>query len=664
MTTPLSRTRLFGVLAHVDAGKTTVSERMLFASGRIHRLGEVHQGNTALDHTSEEKKHGITISAAASSFTWQPDGVLPHHLTLIDTPGHVDFAIEVERALRVLDGAVVVLDASKGVEPQTESVWRQVTRHGVPRVVFVNKLDAPGASVERCLSDLRQRFGARPLFLQAVDDDGSLIDLVTSTRVGFAADGTVQALPVRDERALAVLRERLVEAVAEHDDVLLQTWSADEAVSVEQLRAALRRLTLAGQVVPVLCGAALKNRGVPLVLDAIVHYLPSPLERSLPEGLSASEQRGACGFVFKTEVDPHLGSLAWTRLFQGVVEPSDTLVVRPASRRERVARVLGLHGGQFEPMTRLGPGGIAALVGLKSAKTGDTLCAPEVDVTLEPLVTAEPVVELALTASSSDQHTKLGEALRRACLEDPSLKVRLDAETGQTVLCGVGELHLAIWLEKLARRDGLEVKASAPVVSYRETISGEATVTYRHVRQNSGPGQFAVVTVKVTPRPRASGFHFVSAVQGGAVPAEYIPAVERGARNALERGVRDSTPIVDVEVTLLDGAIHVADSSALAFEVAGSFAVQQAVVKAGLVRLEPVVAVEVAVPEAHLGAALGDVTARRGQVQGLSSQGGASVITARMPVAKTFGFVTSLRSRTEGRGVVSMTFSGFEPVAS
>ncbi|MDX2015498.1 MAG: elongation factor G [Myxococcaceae bacterium] len=661
MTTPLHRSRLFGVLAHVDAGKTTVSERMLFASGRIHRLGEVHQGTATLDHTSEEKKHGITISAAASSFTWQPQGLEPHHLTLIDTPGHVDFAIEVERSLRVLDGAVVVLDASKGVEPQTESVWRHVTRAGVPRLVFVNKLDAPGASVERCLDDLRQRFGVRPVLLQTVLDDGSLVDLVSRQRFAFTPDGTAQGLPVLDVGTMSTLRERLVEAVAEHDDAVLQGWSADEDVSVEQLRSGLRRATLSHQLVPVLCGAALKNRGVPLVLDAIVHYLPSPLERVLPEGLRADLERGACGFVFKTEVDPHLGSLAWTRLFQGVVEPSDALVVRPANRRERVARVLGLHAGQFEPMRRLGPGGIAALVGLKSAKTGDTVCAPEVEVTLEPLVTAEPVVELALTAKSSEQQTKLGEALRRACLEDPSLSVRVDVETGQTVLCGVGELHLSIWLEKLARRDGLEVKASAPAVSVRDTVSGDATVTYRHVRQNSGPGQFAVVTVQVTPRPRASGFHFVSRVEGGAVPAEFIPAVERGARNALSRGVREGAPVIDVEVTLLDGEVHVADSSALAFEVAGSLAVQQAVAQAGLVRLEPVAAVEVSVPESHLGAALGEVALRRGKVQGLAQVGEGQVISARMPVAKTFGFVTSLRSRTEGRGVVSMTFSGFEP---
>lgn len=658
MLTTLQRTRLFGVLAHVDAGKTTVSERMLFLSGRIHRVGEVHHGNTTLDHGAEEKKHGITISAAASSFRWQPAGLDPHHLTLIDTPGHVDFAIEVERSLRVLDGAVVVLDASRGVEPQTESVWRQADRHGVPRVVFVNKLDAPGASVERCLQDLTERLGARPVFLQAVRDDGSLVDVIEQEALSFGADGTVTRTPV-DE---AGRRELLVQVLAELDAEVLDAWARDEVVPSVVLHAAIRRLTCAGRVVPVLCGAALKNRGVPPVLDAVVRYLPSPGDKVLAHGLTPREDAPVCGFVFKTDVDAHVGSLAWVRVFQGVIRPGAPLVVRPSSRRERVARVLGLHGGHFEPMTALGPGGIAALVGLKSAKTGDTVTSEELDVVLESLVTVEPVVELALSARSSEDQTKLGEALRRACLEDPSLRVRVDGETGQTVLCGVGELHLAIWLEKLARRDGVEVRASAPAVSYRDTIGGEACVTFRHVRQNSGPGQFAVVTVKVAPSPAGAGVVFVDAVAGGSIPAEFIPAVERGARAALQRGVREGVPVVDVTVTLLDGQTHPVDSSAMAFEVAGSLAVQQAVERAGLRRLEPVAKAQVTVPESFLGAALGEVSSRRGVVQGVSTSGPTSVIDAVLPIARTFGFVTSLRSRTEGRGAVSLSHAGFEPV--
>ncbi|MBL8920192.1 MAG: elongation factor G [Myxococcaceae bacterium] len=658
MLTTLKRTRLFGVLAHVDAGKTTVSERMLFLSGRIHRIGEVHHGDTTLDHDVEERKHGITISAAASSFRWQPLGLPEHQLTLIDTPGHVDFAIEVERSLRVLDGAVVVLDAGRGVEPQTESVWRQADRHGVPRVVFVNKLDAPGASVERCLGDLRERLGARPVFLQWVREDGTLIDVIEQQALSFGADGAVTRTPAEEGQR----REVLVQTLAELDPEVGEAWSRDEEVPSAVLHEAVRRLTVSLQVVPVLCGAALRNKGVPAVLDAVVRYLPSPLDRSLPSGLSAREDAPSCGFVFKTDVDPHVGSLAWVRVFQGVIRPGATLVVRPSRRRERVARVLGLHGGQFEPMAELGPGGIAALVGLKSARTGDTVTAEALDVVLESLATTEPVVELALTVKSGEDRSKLAEALRRACIEDPSLRVRVDAETGQTVLCGVGELHLAIWLEKLARRDSLVIRASAPAVSNRDTALGEASVTVRHVRQNSGPGQFAVVTVKVAPSPAGAGVSFVDGVQGGAIPAEFIPAVERGARAALSRGVREGVPVVDVEVTLLDGLTHPVDSSAMAFEVAGSLAVQQAVERAGLRRLEPVAKAQVTVPESFLGAALGELSARRGVVLGVTTAGPIAVIDAKVPVAKTFGFVTALRSRTEGRGSVSLAHAGFEPV--
>lgn len=658
MSTTLKRTRLFGVLAHVDAGKTTVSERMLFASGRIHRIGEVHHGTTTLDHGAEEKKHGITISAAASSFTWQPAGMDEHHLTLIDTPGHVDFAIEVERALRVLDGAVVVLDAGRGVEPQTESVWRQADRHGVPRVVFVNKLDAPGASVARCLTDLEERLGARPLLLQWVRADGTIVDVIEQQALQFGPDGTVTRSPAEE----AERRELLVQRLAELDVGVMDAWARDEDVSSSTLHAAVRRLTCAGQLVPVLCGAALKNRGVPPVLDAVVRYLPSPEDRVLPSGLHAEEDGAPCGFVFKTDVDAHVGSLAWVRMFQGTVRPGDSLVVRPSPRRERVARVLGLHGGHFEPMTALGPGGIAALVGLKSARTGDTVTSESLDVVFEKLSTVEPVVQLALSAKSTEEQTKLGEALRRACLEDPSLQVRVDGETGQTVLCGVGELHLAIWLEKLSRREGLEVRASAPAVSYRDTVTGSAQVTYRHVRQNSGPGQFAVVTVKVAPSSAGAGVSFVDGVERGVIPAEFIPAVERGARAALERGVREGVPVVDVEVTLLDGLTHSVDSSPMAFEVAASLAVQQAVERAGLCRLEPVARAQVTVPESFLGPALGEVASRRGAVQGVSTVGPVCVIEARVPIARTFGFVTSLRSRTEGRGSVSLSHAGFEPV--
>jgi elongation factor G len=644
--------RLFGVLAHVDAGKTTVSERLLFTSGRIHRVGEVHHGNTTLDHTAEEKKHGITITAAATTTSWKG-----HVLSLIDTPGHIDFAIEVERSLRVLDGAVVVLDASRGVEPQTESVWRQAERHRVPRVVFLNKLDAPGASVESCLRDLRARLRTNPVLLQTVRADGALVDLVEPQVLRFSPTGELEAEPCEapPERA------QLLEQVAEHDPALLEHWATGHPVSPSELRAALRRACISRALVPVLCGAALKNRGIQPLLDAVVHYLPSPDERPLPEGLTASATAPVLAFVFKTEVDAHVGTLAWVRVFQGTIVPGSALVLRPGSNTERVSRVLGLHGGKFEPLESLSPGGIAALVGLKSAHTGNTLCAQELAVVLEGVSAADPVVELALSTRNVEEQSRLTEALRKACFEDPSLRVRVDSETGQTVLCGVGELHLSIWLEKLARREGVSVKTGAPRVAVRDTLGGSATVTLRHVRQSGGPGQFAVVTLQVRPLARGAGVTFVDETKGGVVPQPFVAAVESGARAAMSRGVREGVPLVDVELTLLDGQVHVRDSSAVAFEVAGSLALQEAAGKAGLIRLEPMAEVVVTAPELSVGAVLGELASRRAAVQGVVVEQESATVRASMPLVKTFGFVTALRSRTEGRAEASIALAGYAP---
>lgn len=642
--------RLFGVLAHVDAGKTTVSERLLFTSGRIHKLGEVHHGNTTLDHTAEEKKHGITITAAATTTSWNG-----HVLSLIDTPGHIDFAIEVERSLRVLDGAVVVLDASRGVEPQTESVWRQANRHQVPRVVFLNKLDAPGASVEACLKDLRERSSARPALLQTVRDDGALVDLVEPRVFRFSSTGELEASPCEapPERA------QLIELVAEHDAALLERLGTN--IGPDELRAALRRACISRALVPVLCGAALKNRGIQPLLDAVVHYLPSPAERPLPDGLTSQATAPVCAFVFKTEVDAHVGTLAWVRVFQGTIKPGEALSLRPDDHTERVSRVLGLHGGKFEPLESLGPGGIAALVGLKSARTGNTLCAQELSVVLEGVSAADPVVELALSTRNAEEQSRLTDALRKACFEDPSLRVRVDGETGQTVLCGVGELHLTIWLEKLARREGVSVKTGAPRVAMRDTVGGEATVTVRHVRQSGGPGQFAVVTLQVRPLARGAGVTFVDETSGGVVPAPLVAAVEAGARAAMSRGVREGVPLVDAELTLLDGQVHVRDSSPAAFEVAGSLALQEAAVKAGLIRLAPQAEVVVTAPEHSVGAVLGELTSRRAAVQGVVVEHQSATVRASMPLEKTFGFVTALRSRTEGRGEASISLAGYAP---
>ncbi|MBL8911508.1 MAG: elongation factor G [Archangium sp.] len=650
--TSITTRRLFGVLAHVDAGKTTVSERLLVRTGKLRRAGEVHHGNTALDHDDVERKHGITITAAATTITWRE-----HTLSLIDTPGHIDFAIEVERSLRVLDGAVIVLDASRGVEPQTESVWRAAERHRVPRIVFINKLDAPGADVQACLNDLRERLGARPVLLQKVEAD-CLVDLVEQRELRFDADGTMHVTACTTLPTAA--RDRLIEAVAEHDSVLMQTWASGEEVSVAQLKAALRRACLSRAIVPVVCGAALKNRGIQPLLDAVVDCLPSPEDRPLPHGLKPDPSAPLCGFVFKTEVDVHSGALAWTRIFQGTVYPGDALVLRPEGKTERVQKVTELHGAKSTEVESAGPGSIAVLVGLKSAHTGNTVTASSLKVELEGVSAADPVVEMALTTRTSEEQAKLGEALRKACFEDPSLRVRYDSETGETVLCGVGELHLSIWLEKLEQREGLKVKTGAPVVAYRDTVKGEATVEYRHVRQSGGPGQFAVITLRVRPLSRGSGFSFVDETSGGVIPAPLIAAVKEGVKGALMRGAREGVQLVDVEAVLLDGQTHAKDSSAVAFEIAGSLALQEAAVKAGLVRLEPMANAVVHVPEASLGAVLGELASRRGSVSAMTVEGTQAVVRASLPLAKTFGLVTSLRSRSEGRADTALSVAGYE----
>ncbi|MFO0600657.1 MAG: elongation factor G [Myxococcaceae bacterium] len=651
--------RLFGVLAHVDAGKTTVSERLLFLTGRLRKAGDVHHGDTHLDHTAEEKKHGITITAAATNTSWRE-----HTLSLIDTPGHIDFAVEVARSLRVLDGAIVVLDASRGVEPQTESVWRQADRHRIPRVAFLNKLDAPGASVEATLQSMRERLGAVPVLLQHVREDGALIDLVESRVLQFGPRGelAVEACPP------PLARAALVEAVAEHDVELLEAWSSlGASVSAQQLKAALRRACLNRSLVPVVCGAALKYRGIQPLLDAVVDYLPSPEDAVPPEGLQPDPSAPLVAFVFKTDVDKHVGSQAWVRVFQGTARPGDAVTLEPEGTRERISQLSRLDGAHKEPLEALGPGGIAALGGLRSARTGHTLCGKGARHVLEALTTAEPVVELALETRNQEERVRLGEALKKACFEDPSLKVRVDAETGQTVLCGVGELHLQIWLEKIhARERGLSVRTGAPVVSMRDTLRDEAQVHVRHVRQSGGPGQFAVVTVRARPLPRGAGFVFIDETTGGVVPAPFVAAVEAGARAAMSRGVREGVPLVDVELKLLDGQTHPRDSSAMAFEIAGSLALQEAAVQGGLVRLEPLAEVTVTVPNEVIGAAMGELHARRAVVVGLETGLGSAVasatVRASLPLRGTFGFVTALRSATGGRGEASFAFAGYAPV--
>jgi elongation factor G len=639
-----TRLRNIGIIAHVDAGKTTLSERILYFAGRIRKRGEVHQGNTELDWTDEEKRHGITITAAATQLKWKQ-----HVINLIDTPGHIDFSVEVERSLRVLDGAVVVLDALNGVEPQTESVWRRADALHVPRLLFVNKMDRVGASFEQALRSVEQRLGARPLALQAPLENGH-VDLIHREGVTFDADGAPHAEPMPPQHEAH--RKALIERVAEHDDTVLERSLAGADVDAQTLTRAIRAGTLSGAWVPALCGAAYKNRGVQALLDAVVDFLPAPQPGD--GHLKA--------LVFKLMVHPQQGTLAYVRVYSGVLAAGERVFNTRVGKAVRAGRVLQVHANHGADVERVEAGGLCAVTGLHDVKTGDTLCDPSQPVTLEAMTFPEPLVEVALEPKRRSDMAALSQALQRMAEEDPTLKVGTEAETGRVVLRGMGELHLQICREKLSKLE-LELKVSAPRVAYRETIRETARTTYRHKKQGGGPGQFAVVTLEVAPLPRDTGVRFVDLVRGGAVPAEYVSGVEKGVRGALTRGVLDGHPVVDVEVRLVDGQTHSHDSSPMAFEIAASLAVQQALKAASPCLLEPVMAVEVVVPEAFVGAVLADVSRRRGRVQAMAHRAAAMVVSAHVPLAELFGYVDALRSLSEGRGSVSMQSSHYDVVS-
>ncbi|MBL8954831.1 MAG: elongation factor G [Myxococcaceae bacterium] len=633
--------RNIGIIAHVDAGKTTLSERILYFSGRIHRRGEVHRGDTTLDWTPEERKHGITITAAATTIPWAG-----HQVQLIDTPGHIDFSVEVERSLRVLDGAVVVLDAGNGVEPQTETVWRRADALGVPRLVFVNKMDRVGASFEACLHDLEHKLGATPLALQVPLENGH-VDLLRRKAVTFDADGAFSEGPMPAD--LEPRRRALVEQLAEVDDNIAEALITGAEATAEALELAVRHATRARVLVPVLCGSAYKNRGVQQLLDAVVAYLPEP-----------SEGDGSfTGLVFKLMVHRQQGTLGYVRVYSGELCAGSTVLNARTGEKVRIGRVLKVHADKGVEVERVGPGGLCAVTGLHDAKTGDTLCDPAKPVKLEEMSFAEPLVELALESKRRDDRQTLADALKRMTDEDPTLKVSTEAETGRVVLRGMGELHLQIVLERLEHQ-GLELKASAPSVAYRETVRRTSRTTYRLKKQSGGPGMFAVVTLEVSPLQRDEGFRFVDLTRGGSVPKEYASGVEKGVRGALTRGPLGGHPVVDVEVRLIDGETHPKDSSAMAFEIAGSLALQEALRAAAPALLEPVMAVEVVVPEDFVGAVLADLGGRRGQVQGMAQKAATKVISAFVPLAELFGHVASLRSRSTGRGSVTMRHARYD----
>lgn len=637
-----NKLRNIGIIAHVDAGKTTLSERILFFTGRIREPGEVHHGDTELDWTSQEKKHGITITAAVTAVPWKG-----YAINLIDTPGHIDFSVEVERSLRVLDGAVVVLDASNGVEPQTEAVWRRADNLGVPRLVFINKMDAVGASFEGCLEQLQSKLGAVPLPLQVPLEDGH-VDLIRRQAVRFEAKGafSVGEMPSWAEPH----RKKLIEACAEHDDEVMQAFIAGTEPDVSALDRAVRHATLSRARVPVLCGAAYKNRGVQHLLDAVVAYLPEP---DAGEGhLSA--------LVFKLMVHPQQGTLAYVRVYSGELEAGASVLHARLRQKVRIGRVLQVHANHGSDLERVAAGGLCAVTGLHDVRTGDTLCDPAKPVKLEAMSFDEPLVEIALEPRRKSDQQALADALKRLTDEDPTLKTGIEAETGRVVLRGMGELHLQICREKLEEDFGLQLTASAPRVAYRETIRRTAKATYRLKKQGGGPGMFAQVTLEVAPLTRDEGHRFVNLTRGGSVTAEYAHGVDKGVRGALTRGPVGGHPVVDVEVRLLDSEMHSNDSSAMAFEIAGSLCVQEALKLADPALLEPTMAVEVVVPEAFLGAVLGDLGQRRGRVQAMNPRGNAMVVSAFVPLAELFGYVDALRSRSEGRGSVTMRHARYD----
>lgn len=673
---PLTRLRTLGIMAHIDAGKTTCAERILYFCGKIRKTGEVHEGTAALDHLPEEQKHGITITAAATTVAWSPkQGVyegLEHRLQLVDTPGHIDFTIEVERSLRVLDGAVFVLDAASGVECQSETVYRQAERHRVPVVCFVNKIDKPGADLSLCVDDLRERLGARPVVLHVPIDGGRvLLDVVREVSLTFDDDRSYVVGPVPEAYlgAVAEARRKVVEACADVSDAVLAMFCEGRPVAAVDLERALREGTLESKLLVVVCGSALKNRGIPQLLDAVVSYLPSPadLPPATGQGPRGEESRPAddsretplAALAFKTTSDKSAGFLTFVRIYSGVLRAGQAVRVMPRDVRDRVARMYVLHADTREPIDEAHAGAIVAITGASTVRTGDTLCDMSHPVTLERIHAPEPVALVSIEAKTSADRERLSSAIGKMLVEDPSLRVSTSEDTGQLVLGGMGALHLEIVVARLSSHHGVAVTRGKPRVAYRETLAKAARAEYRHIRQSGGTGQYACVTLSVAPSERGSGITFVDATVGGAVPKELVAAVEKGVRGAASRGVFAGYPVVDAEVRLVDGATHVKDSTPAAFEIAASLAFKRAALEAGHVLLEPLAHAEIVVPEAVVGGVVGDLQSRRGTVRSIAPRGTSVVVTAEMPLSSTFDWVSRLRGITGGRGTAVVKADGY-----
>ena len=678
-TVPLERMRNIGIAAHIDAGKTTTTERILYYTGRTHKLGEVHEGTAIMDWMEQEQERGITITSAATTCFWRDI-----QINIIDTPGHVDFTAEVERSLRVLDGAVAVFDAVAGVQPQSETVWRQADKYNVPRICFINKMDRVGADFFHSMETIVSRLKCKPVAIQlpvgAEDQFKGIIDLV-QMKARIWRDETLGAeydeVEIPDEllEQAHEYREKMIEAVAEHDDTLFEKFIEGQPLTEAEIQHGIRTATIKLKIFPVICGSAFKNKGVQTMLDAVVDYLPSPLDVPPVEGTAvgdptqvltrrASDSEPFSALVFKIMTDSYVGQLAFFRVYSGKLAAGESVYNVAKGRKERIGRLLRMHANKREEIQEIFAGDIAAAVGLKTVQTGDTICDDDSPIVLESITFPTPVIQLAVEPKTKADQEKLGMAIQKLAQEDPTFRVATDPETGQTILSGMGELHLEIIVDRMMREFGVGANVGKPQVAYRETIRKPAEAEGRHVKQSGGRGQYGVVKIKVEPLPAGSGFEFVNEIYGGSIPKEFIKPIEAGMREALEGGVLAGYPMSDLKAILYDGSYHDVDSSEMAFKIAGSLAIKEAARRAKAVLLEPIMAVEVVVPEEYMGDVIGDLNSRRGRIEGMELRGTTQIIKSMVPLSEMFGYATELRSRTQGRGSFTMHFGKYEEVPS
>ncbi len=683
----LEKTRDIGIIAHIDAGKTTVSERVLFYTGVSHKIGEVHEGAAIMDWMEQERERGITITSAATTCFWTPtykkgDKNFEHRINIIDTPGHVDFTVEVERSLRVLDGAVVVFDGVAGVEPQSETVWRQADKYNVPRICFVNKLDRMGASFNKSFRSILERLTPNAVKMQIPigleDKHAGVVDLLAQKAYMFGGkfgeEIKEEEIPNELKEEAGKLRKELVEKIVEKDDKLMAEYLEGKEISVEDLKKILRKAVINYELVPVFCGSALKNKGVQLVLDAVIDYLPSPIDVPAIGGddpktdaelkIEPKDDAPFVALAFKLQTDPYVGQLTYFRVYSGSLEAGSYVFNSSTGNKERVGRVLRMHANDREEVKEVYAGDIAAIVGLKDTRTGDTICAVERPVILEKIIFPEPVVSMRIEPKTKADQEKMGIALHRLSEEDPTFKIKGDLETLETIISGMGELHLEIIVDRMKREFKVEANVGKPQVAYKETISAEAEAEGKYIRQSGGRGQYGHVKINVEPKERGEGFEFINSIRGGIIPNEFIPAVEKGVKEAMEKGVVAGYPLVDMSVELFDGSYHDVDSSEAAFKIAASMALQEGVRRAKPVILEPIMAVEVIIPEKFLGDITGNLNSKRGQIEEMGERIGLRTIKAKVPLSEMFGYVTNLRSMTEGRGTYTMEFSHYAAVPS